>query len=43
MHNCNVKVYQNPPTMTTVPIEKNYEPLKKCRRVMYSSDSLQEI
>ena len=43
MYNCNVKVYQNPPTMTTAPVEKNHEPLKKHRRVIYSSDSSQEI
>ena len=39
MYNCNVKLYQNPPTMKTVPVEKNHEPLKKRRRVIYSSDS----
>ena len=43
MYNCNVKVYQNPPTMKTAPVEKNHEPLKKRCRVIYSSDSSQEI
>ena len=43
MYNCNVKVYQNPPTMSTAAIEKNHELLKKRRRVIYSSDSSKEI
>ena len=36
MYNFNVKVYQNPPTMSTVPVEKSHEPLKKNRRMIYS-------
>ena len=43
MYNCNVKVYQNRPTMSTAPVQKNHEPLKKRRRVIYSSDDSQEI
>ena len=43
MYKCNVKVYQNPPTMSTAPVEKNHEPLKKRRRVIYCSESSQEI
>ena len=43
VHNCNAKVYQNTPTMNTAPVEKNHEPLKKNRRVIYSSDSLHEM
>ena len=41
--NCNIQVYQNPPTMSTASVEKNHEPLKKRLRVMYSSDFSQEI
>ena len=40
---CNVKLYQNPATMSTASVEKNHEPLKKRRRVIYSCDSSQEI
>ena len=44
MYICNVKVYQNAPTMSTAPVEKDqHEPLKKRRRVTYSSDSSQEV
>ena len=43
MYNCTVKVYQNPQTMSTAPVEKNHEPLKKPRRVIFSSHSSQEI
>ena len=43
MYNCYVKVYQSPLTRRTAPIEKNHEPLKKRRRVIYYSGSLQEI
>ena len=40
MYNCSVKVYQNRPAMSTVPVEKNHEPIKKRSRVeIYSSDS----
>ena len=42
MYNCNVKVYQNRATMSTAPVQKNHEPLKNRRRVIYSSDDLQE-
>ena len=42
MYKCIVKVYQNPPTISTAPVEKNHEPLKKRHKVMYSSDSSQE-
>ena len=42
MYNCNVKVCQNAPTLSTAPVEKDHEPLKK-RRVVYSSDSSQEV
>ena len=35
MYNCSVKLYQNPPFMSTAPVEKNHEPLKKCRGVIY--------
>ena len=34
MCNCSVKVYPNPPTMSTAPVEKNHEPLKKRSRVL---------
>ena len=34
MYKCNVKAYQNPPTMSTAPVEKNHEPLKKRSRVL---------
>ena len=30
MYNCNVKVYQKPPTMSKAPLEKNHEPLSLC-------------
>ena len=41
---CNVKVYQDAPTMSTASVEKDqHEPLKKRRRVTYSSDSSQEV
>ena len=44
MYNCNVKLYQNTPTMSTAPVEKDqHEPLKKRHRVIYSSDSSQEV
>ena len=44
MYICNVKVYQNAPIMSTAPVEKDqHEPLKKRRRVTYSSDSSQEV
>ena len=43
MYNCNVQIYQNPPTMSKAPVEKNQEPLKKRRREIYSSDSSQEV
>ena len=43
MYNCNVQRYQNPPTMSKVPVEKNQEPLKKHRREIYCSDSPQEV
>ena len=39
MYNCNVKVYQNAPTISIAPVEKDqHEPLKKCRRVIYSQE-----
>ena len=34
VYNCNVTVYQNPPTMSTAPVDKNRKPLKKRRRVV---------
>ena len=40
IYNCNVKVYQNAPTMSTAPVEKDHEPLKKRCRVIYSSKIL---
>ena len=44
MYNCNVKVYQNATTMSTAPVEKDqHKPLKKRRRVIYSSYYLQEV
>ena len=43
MYNCNVKIYQNALTMSTAPVQKDHEPLKKCRRVIYPSDSSQEV
>ena len=43
MYNCNVEVYQNPPFIGTAPVRKNHEPPKKRHRVIYSSDSSQEI
>ena len=44
MYNCNVKVYQNEPNMSTAPVEKDqHETLKKRRRVIYSSDSSEVI
>ena len=44
MYNCNVKVYQNAPTISIAPVEKDqHEPLKTRRRVIYSSDSSQEV
>ena len=44
MYNCNVKVYQNVTTMSTAPVEKDqHKPLKKRRRVIYSSYYSQEV
>ena len=34
VYNCNVTVYQNPPTMSTAPVDKNRKPLKKRHRVV---------
>ena len=41
MYNYKVKVYPNPPIMSTVPVEKDVEPLKKRYIVIYSCNSLQ--
>ena len=43
MYSGNVKEYQNAPTMNTAPVEKEHETLKKRRRVIYSSDSSEEV
>ena len=41
MYNYKAKVYANPSIMSTVPVKKYVEPLKKRCIVIYSSDSLQ--
>ena len=44
MYNCNVKVYQNAPNISTDPVEKDqHEIPNKRRRVIYSSDSSEEV